>query len=338
MGKRKRAVVAAISLAGALILFSGCRSSENRTVVVYASVDQVYAEPILKEYERKTGIRVLPVYDVEAAKTTGLVTRILTERRRPRADVFWSGEFAQTVLLRKQGALERYVSPTSAGRPQAYVDPEGYWSCYGGRARVFLVNTDLIPESEAPKSLSDMLDPKWPAHRVGMALPLFGTSATHAAALYAVQGPKPALAFFRSLKERGIRVVDGNSMVRDLVARGELMFGLTDTDDAFGAVQRGAPVAVVAPDMDGMGTLVVPGTVSIIRGCPHPSEARQLADELLSAVTEAALFRSGFLHVPIDDSAPTGLALPVKPMAVDLVSVVEQFPRAVAELRELFVR
>jgi len=58
-------------------------------VVVYTSVDQVYSEPVIRAFEKRTGILVLPVYDVEASKTTGLVNRLIAERGRPQADVFW---------------------------------------------------------------------------------------------------------------------------------------------------------------------------------------------------------------------------------------------------------
>ena len=57
------------------------------TVVIYASQDQVYAEPILKEFEQQTGLRVLAVHDSEAVKTVGLMNRLLAERARPQCDV-----------------------------------------------------------------------------------------------------------------------------------------------------------------------------------------------------------------------------------------------------------
>ena len=80
-------------------------------------MDQVFSEPILKLYEKRTGIRVLPVYDVEAAKTTGLVNRLITEKDHPQADVFWNGEFVQTLLLQTDGLLAPYQSPNSADIP-----------------------------------------------------------------------------------------------------------------------------------------------------------------------------------------------------------------------------
>jgi len=51
---------AILALVVAAVLVSGCASAE-RAVVVYTSVDQVYAEPILEEFEEATGITVQAV-------------------------------------------------------------------------------------------------------------------------------------------------------------------------------------------------------------------------------------------------------------------------------------
>src|SRR5262245_48604861 len=49
----------------------------SASVTVYAAQDQVFAEPLLKEFERETGIRVRAAYDSEAVKTVGLANRLL---------------------------------------------------------------------------------------------------------------------------------------------------------------------------------------------------------------------------------------------------------------------
>ena len=57
---------------------------------------------------------------------------------------------------------------------------------FGARARVFLVNTELLPNREDyPSSLEDLLDPKYKAMGLVtcMARPLTGTTYTHAVAL-----------------------------------------------------------------------------------------------------------------------------------------------------------
>ena len=337
--------IAMIGLAAALIgLPSGCDTDEHRSsVVVYTSVDRPYSEPILQAFERQTGIRVRPVYDVEAAKTTGLVNRLLAEAEHPRADVFWNGEFAQTVLLKDEGVLAPYASPQSARIPASLRDPDGYWTGFGGRARVILINTDLLPPQHYPESLFDLVSDRFPGHTIGVAYPLFGTTATQAAALYAALGPDDARRFYRDLYERGVRVLDGNASVRDWVADGRLSLGLTDTDDACAAVRKGAAVKVLLPDQGraGLGTLIIPNTVALVAGGPHPEQARALVDYLLSAEVEQTLMESGWFQIAPGNAnavsdCPT--VSEIKSMQVNLNEVFRMLPQAKQELGELFVR
>src|SRR4051812_43676971 len=62
------------------------------TVIAYCAQDQVYAEPIFRQFEKQTGIKLRAVYDNEAVKTVGLANRLLAERRHPVCDVFWGNE------------------------------------------------------------------------------------------------------------------------------------------------------------------------------------------------------------------------------------------------------
>ncbi len=311
-------------------------------VVVYTSVDQVYAEPILRDFQSRSGIRVRAVYDVEASKTTGLVNRLIAEQNNPRADVFWNGEFAQTLVLAERGVLGAYRSPAATGLPSLHVDPEGKWTGLGARFRVLLVNASLLGAKPAPSSIFDLLDPAWPADRIGIARPLFGTTATHASALYVSIGPSRARDFFSRVEARGVRVLDGNSTVRDLVVAGELLWGLTDSDDACAAVKRGAPVRVVIPDQDELGTLLIPGTVALISGAPNLAQGQHLVDYLLSPGTENALIDSGFFQLSLRDlrlkpgCMPTGEE--VRAMTAGLPEIRRSFQICQQELREIFLK
>jgi iron(III) transport system substrate-binding protein len=72
--------------------------------------------------------------------------------------------------------------------------------------------------------------------------------------------------YFRKLKANDVKVVDGNSVVRDMVARGDVLVGLTDTDDVNVALEAKQPVAMVVPDREGMGVPVMPNMVSLVAG------------------------------------------------------------------------
>ena len=315
----------------------------ERTVVVYTSVDQVFSEPVFRRFEEATGIKVKAVFDVEAAKTTGLVNRLIAEKARPLCDVWWSGEIVQTILLKEEGVLAPYRSPSAEGIPPQYVDPDWYWMGFGGRARVLLVNTELVDPGDVPDSLFDLASTGVPAEKVGIAYPMFGTAATQAAALYAQMGPEDARSFFAGLRDAGVRAVDGNSVVRDLVAGGQLAMGLTDTDDAIGAIERGAPVEMVFLDQGpgGMGTLIIPNTVAMIAGAAHPEEAEALLDYLLSEELEAELVDSGWLQLPLRSVPVEQLyfdASSVKGMTVSWVEVYAYIEQAKKDMAEIFVR
>jgi iron(III) transport system substrate-binding protein len=335
-------VCAVVALAGCAVLISGCVSAE-RVVVVYTSVDQVYAEPILEEFEEATGITVQAVYDVEATKTTGLVNRLIAEKDRPLADVFWNGEFMQTILLEQEGVLAPYASPEAVDIPPQYRDPEGYWAGVGGRARILLVNTDRLSPGQYPDSIADLADDTFPADEIAIAYPMFGTSATHAAALYAAWGPDEARSFYETLQARGVRVVDGNSVVRDLVAAGQVSVGLTDTDDACRAVEDGKPVAIIVPDQEegGLGTLMIPTTVGLVANGPHSEEGKALIDYLLAKETEQRLMEIGWIQVSTrleSDAAPGMESGPIRGMEVALSDVYAQLLPARTDLTEVFIR
>lgn len=325
-----------------LAALPGCKENSNqRQVVVYTGVDQVFSEPILKEFEKQTGIRVLPVYDVEAAKTTGLVNRLIVENARPKADVFWSNEYAQMIVLKRKGVLTPYNSVSAEEIPEQYRDSEFYWTGFAARARVIIVNTDLVDENEYPDSIYDLLTPRW-KNEVGIANPLFGTTASFAAALFDYLGDSEAQAYFQSLLDNGVHIVDGNSVVRDMVVGGELQCGLVDTDDAIVAINNREPIAMILPDQQGMGTLLIPNTVGLIRGAPNPEEARQFIDYLLSRKTEEALAFSSSIQIPLRDGIPTPGDMPAYNelhfMQVLLQDVADKMEASSSWLQQYFYR
>jgi len=179
-----------------------CQPKAGRQeVVVYTSVDQVYAEPVFKAFERASGIKVLAVYDAEAAKTSGLVNRLIAETAKPQADVFWNSEFAQTIALKEKGVFAPIRPASAADIPEQFKDPQGYWYGFGARARVLIVNTEAYPQG-GPSSVFEFMDSKTASKKWGMAYPLFGTTLTQAAAMYVLLGDAAAQDFYQRLKDR----------------------------------------------------------------------------------------------------------------------------------------
>ena len=281
-------------------LQGGCRPPESAPeVVVYTALDREFSAPIFEEFTEQTGIRVRPKYDSEASKTVGLVNLIMNERERPRCDVFWNNEIINTYRLEDEGLLQAYRSPVGEEYPAEYRSPEGTWYGFAARARILLVNRELVSEADRPTSIRDLADPKW-SERVGIAKPLFGTTASHAACLFATLGSESAEEFFRRVAENA-RIYPGNRQVAQAVATGQIAFGLTDTDDAMVEIEAGMPVEIIYPDQEpeGLGTLFIPNTLTMIEGCRHPEAAQQLIDFLLSPEIEARLAEGPSAQIPL---------------------------------------
>lgn len=127
------------------IILPGCKPESGNSVVVYAAQDQVYAEPILEEFTRQTGIKVRPLFDSEAVKTVGLAQRLIQERRRPQCDVFWGNEEMRTRQLAGQ---------------EVFRETNG-WAAFGYRSRRIVINTNRVTLSQAPRSLAELTNETW---------------------------------------------------------------------------------------------------------------------------------------------------------------------------------
>ncbi len=290
-------------LLGCHILIGGCTSTTGQEVVVYVSVDRKDAEPILKQFEASTGIRVRAVYDSEAAKTTGLVTRILAEQEQPRCDVFWNNEHVQTMLLSQRGLCAVSDSRDSADVDAAFKSPDGLWTSVATRARVIVYNTACLDYEDAPKTLQELANPLWDG-RCAIADPQFGTTRTHIAFLSARYGQKWMERFLGSLLANNVRIVNGNAAVKNLVASAKpgtssICVGLTDTDDVYAGIAAGDPIQMIIPNEGDDGTLVIPSTVCILKNAPHPVEAKRLFAYLVSEKTQKQLTSSNPGYQPL---------------------------------------
>lgn len=337
---QRRAAILGVATV-ALWCCSGCWFSADSQVVVYTALDPEFSEPILEDFTRQTGIVALPKLDVESTKTVGLTTAIIAEAGRPRCDLFWNNEILNTLRLQEKGLLEVYRSPAAEPFPEMYRDRAGMWVAFAARARVLIVNTDLVPESERPISIYDLADPKWNG-KVGIAKPLFGTTATHAACLFAVLGPEKAKQWFERLQENEIRIEAGNKQVALSVASGRLAFGLTDTDDALVMIDGGYPVTIVYPDRgeNDMGTLFIPNTLAIIKNSPNRQQARRLVDYLLRPEIEARLAQGKSGQIPLNPQVGVEVRVEtprtVKAMQVDFHEAVKHWDAAAVFLRDQF--
>lgn len=321
------ALLALVAIAGVWRLYLPAGALE---VVVYVSHDQVFSEPLLRDFEKDTGIRVRAVYDTEETRSAGAMNRLIAEKNNPQADVYWANEPFRADVLRQQGIAAPYVSPSAAGIAEMFREPDGYWTGFAARARVMIVRRDSSPR---PTSVLSYVDPQWRGKAV-IANPLFGTTTTEVAALFTLWGDERARAFMQQLRDNEVTVSASNGDSADLVARGEFAFSLVDTDDVVSRMKQGQPVEILYPDQgaDEIGVFIVPNAAVLIAGSPHPEEAKELIDYLLSQETEGKLAQSDAAQIPLHP----GVAPPPQLRPIESIKVMEaNYSEIAAKLQEI---
>jgi iron(III) transport system substrate-binding protein len=317
----------AVVLILALLLGCGKSSSDSngkREIVLYSSVDEPYVTPLLKRFEEQTSIHVRFVTDTEATKSAALVERIEAEKDHPQADVYWGNEIFHTINLAERGIFAPYrpkaaedVSAKWHGRDDLYTD-------IGLRARMIAISTrpEFKPLVANIHGLSDLTNPALKG-RIGICHPGFGTASGHIAAIYVLWGEAKFSDYMRALRANDVKLLGGNSAVVDQVAAGNLIAGLSDNDDINNAKNDGQPVDGILPNQDGAGTLLIPTTIALVKGAPHPEDAKKLIEFLCDPAIEKELIAGRFLAYSVRDTGN------VKAMDVDYVECAHQMRHAI---------
>ena len=357
---RRDALRLTASGAAAFALSACSRREDTPRVVLYSSVDDVYLREIAATYQRDSGVRVDVVGDTEATKSTGLAERVIAERDRPRADVWWSSEPFFTIRLAREGLLEPGAARAALGDDVAarwadgMMSADGSWVGFAARARVIVYRASRFgdgPEQlrRVPRNLGELTDPAYRG-RVAIARPEFGTTRGHLAALIESDGAGAVEAWLRAIKANALRVYAGNSTVVRAVAQGEVDLALTDTDDVWAGQRNGWDVEAAFEEADtarstsgptprpgadlgltSRGPLVLPNTAGLVRGGPHPDEGRRLLAWILGRHAERLLAASESRNYPVHPDVTDVSVEPPLPAAAwrpDLEAVADHLDEA----------
>ncbi len=276
-----------------LFLLCSCNVQEDSssTLTVYVSADEQIAREVFSSFTNKTGIEVVWVGDTESSKNTSLVQRLLREKNRPVADVFWSSEVLGTIQLAEEDVLIPCQTDIAMNWSEQFKDNKNRWFGFSPRARVIAYDPEKVAKEDLPEYW-------WEYGDAVMADPRFGTTSTH----IAVMGlyPKQSKKLFSSLHRKPM--IGGNSATLQAVINGTAIFAMTDTDDVHAAIERGESVVMCMPRHHvgvGGGTLLIPNTVGIVNGSANTDLAEMFVDFLLSDEVATMLASSTSHNIPI---------------------------------------
>ena len=255
--------------------------AEGKVVWYTTLILQQLGAPIAEAFEKKYGIKV------EATRNDPGETalRLINEHRagNMQADVF-DASFAPTAMV-SEGVLAKYQPASTANWPRELLDPRGYWTAHRLTIITPGYNTSLIKPEEAPKTLPDLLQPKWKG-RMAWGINPGVTAATGFIGLILQEyGDEKGMEYLRALARQDITGLKISARaVLDQVIAGEYPMALQIlNDNAVISRKKGAPVAWI-PMNPAFATVSV---VSVTAKARHPNAARLLADFIVSEEGQA---------------------------------------------------
>ncbi|MGH8912592.1 MAG: iron ABC transporter substrate-binding protein [Acidimicrobiia bacterium] len=284
-----------LALTTALLMIAACggdgQTADNSTtaapedgaLVVYSGRNENFVEPVIESFTDETGIEV----EVRYAGTGELATTLVAEGEATPADVFWAQDPAFIGGIAKEGMLATLPDDILSLVPERFADGNGHWVGITGRARVLVVNTDLVGEDELPATVWELTEPEWQG-RLGVA-PTNGSFVAFVTGMILAEGEERTREWLEGIAANDPVIFDGNGPIVDAVVAGDLDAGLVNH---YYLLQRINELGEVPaqnhffPDGD-PGGLVMAAGAGILGVSDRPDEAAQFIRHLLSAESQA---------------------------------------------------
>jgi iron(III) transport system substrate-binding protein len=241
--------------------------------VAYGSLESDTVDAIMNAFKKKTGLEI----EYWRASATKVMDRALSEARagRPVADVIITND-NPLRLMQKQNFFQKYESPSASNFPPDAIDP-----FLGPRYRNVIIgvlyNTSAIKAADAPKSLEDLVNPKYKGKLV-MPDPTQHTTTTQwVTSLHKVMGKEKADKYIRDLAAMKPIMVESLLPAAERVTTGETPIAITYVKYAFIFGKKGAPLDYVRlPKMLGDGHYI-----GLAAKAPHPNGGKVFIDYFL---------------------------------------------------------
>ncbi|HNZ09740.1 MAG TPA: extracellular solute-binding protein [Bacillota bacterium] len=286
-----RKLLLAIAITTILALTIVPMASAAGKLVIYSPATKATTDLIVNMFNKK-----YPDITVEVinAGTGELATRIKAEKVRPGGDVLLTGgtETVDTML----DFIQPYKCANDADFAPDFKHPEYYYYAFSLPLQVFIINTKLVSEKDAPQTWKELAEPKWKG-KVIMANPSASGSAyaqlNIMLQLYGWDMVKGMLA--------NTSITSSSKLSYQNVANGEYAIGLTGEANVYNLIEEGYPVKAVYPKD---GTALRYDTVSIIKNGPNLENAKKFIDfvttkEVYTLIANEESRRMGRNDVPV---------------------------------------
>ena len=258
---------------------------ESGAIVAYGSMEQTQAEPIIEAFQKKSGLKV----EYWRASATKAMDRALTELRAGKAlfDVMVNNSGA-IRLMQKEGVFVKYISSAARNFPQEVVDAE-LGPKYRHAPVGIVYNKSMVKPADAPKTLEELLNPKYRGKVVMRDPTQHTTTLQWVASLYKIIGKEKADRFIRDLGATKPFLVESFAPAAERVMSGETPIAISLVRYVATGAEKGAPLDYVR-----LGKFLSIGQyLGLSKKAPHPNGGKALIDFFLGEESMKILATSG---------------------------------------------
>ena len=258
---------------------------EGAKAVAYGSLESNTVEPIIEAFYKKTGIAV----EYWRASATKVMDRALGELRagKPLFDVMVNNSGAIHVM-KKEGIFAKYISPAASAYPKEVVDPD-LGPVYRNTPIGIVYNKAQMKAADAPKSLEDLLQPKYRGKLVMPDPTQHTTTLQWLASLYKIMGKENSEKFILELGATKPFLVESLAPSAERVSTGETPVGISLIRYVVTYSEKGAPVDYVR-----IGKMLSTGQyLALSTKAPRPNSGKAFIDFFLGDESMAILAKMG---------------------------------------------
>lgn len=258
-----------------ILLLAGCARQEgelsryappdSQQLVVYTSRTEAVYQPIVREFEERTGIWV----EVVSGGSNELLQRIEKEQDAPCADVMFGGGVES--IAAHADCFTPYRCADRSRIDPAFCGSDDLWTPFSALPVVLIYNTKLVD----PGTVTGWQDLTRPEFRgkIAFADPeKSGSAFTELTTWLFVNGENSAPLLADALERT---LLSSSGQVVPSVSEGTFLVGITLEESALQAIENGESIAVVYPEE---GTSCVPDATAVVRNAPHEENARLFVD------------------------------------------------------------
>lgn len=262
-----------------LTISAGCTpgGDDSKDLIVYSGRNKKLVSPILEQASKDLNLDI----KVRYGKTSELAIALLEEGENSKADVFLGQDAGALGALEQKQRTQAIPAEILEEVDSRFRSPTGNWIGVSGRARVVDYNTNLVKESELPKDVWELTQPKWRG-KVAWA-PTNGSFQSFVTAMRVKEGDERTLEWLKAMQANDVQKYGNNVAIVKALGRGEVHVGLVNHYylPRFTKDDPDFPVAHHFTNGDA-GAMVNVAGLAILKSTDQPEDAQKFIKYMIS--------------------------------------------------------